>query len=667
MDGSWLRQPVFTLQWPTDLHTIRSLIAFLVVGGLLVLPFLASGTVETVREKRGRVLGASVSAVELIETAVSDLQAGRYSLASERFHTADSELDTAQSEIRSAGPWIPVIRYLPVIGRRLRSGEALLAAGRHLTRGGSILADGLAGSETVDDGTAEPLQVTDALSSLGESIGPALDDIHQAADLVSRVSPDDLPASQADQLRSIQARLPELSDSLDQVRPLVDLLTTVLGFTRPQRYLLVFQNTHEMRATGGFLGSFALVDIDHGQIRQLEIPGGGPYDLASQLTEKVIAPQPLHLVNPRWYFQDANWWPDWPTSAAKMMRFYEQSGGPTVDGILSVTPAVAEDLLRITGSIDLQADYGTTVTAENFVEVALREVEHEYDKTANRPKAFIADVVQAVFDRLFTASPDQLLPVLTTLERSLAEKQLMIFHREATVASAITERGWSGAMSRAGDGDYLMVVHTNIGGGKTDGVIETSINHQVEVQPDQTIIDTVTVRRAHHGQPGEVFTGIKNNDYLRVYVPAGSQLQSASGFQLIDPKLFLAPPLDAQPDPDLQRIQGQVLIDENSGMRVYDELGYTVFANWLTVEPGHVAEAVITYRLPPSLRSDQYRLRVEKQPGDFGASFQGSIAIPAGQVYHVTENLVEQPAAEATRRWTIETSLERDLIYGLVR
>jgi len=54
------------------------------------------------------------------------------------------------------------------------------------------------------------------------------------------------------------------------VSELVDLLAAAkifLGFDYDQRYLLVFQNNNELRASGGFIGSFALVDIGNGQIK----------------------------------------------------------------------------------------------------------------------------------------------------------------------------------------------------------------------------------------------------------------------------------------------------------------------------------------------------------------------------------------------------------------
>jgi len=78
----------------------------------------------------------------------------------------------------------------------------------------------------------------------------------------------------------------------------------------------------------------------------MEVPSGGGYDTEAGLTEFIAAPEPLHLVDPLWHFWDANWWPDWEKSAKKLMWFYEKSDGPTVDGVISITPTVIEKIIR---------------------------------------------------------------------------------------------------------------------------------------------------------------------------------------------------------------------------------------------------------------------------------------------------------------------------------
>ena len=78
---------------------------------------------------------------------------------------------------------------------------------------------------------------------------------------------------------------------------------------------------------------------------------------------------------------------------------YEKSGGPTVDGVFTVTGNVMEALLGVTGDIEMP-EYDTTVNADNFFEKTQYEVEIDYDKELNEPKKFLADLFPVFVDRL---------------------------------------------------------------------------------------------------------------------------------------------------------------------------------------------------------------------------------------------------------------------------
>src|SRR5690606_22520184 len=52
---------------------------------------------------------------------------------------------------------------------------------------------------------------------------------------------------------------------------LAPLLPDLLGLTEPQTYLLLLQNNHELRATGGFITAVGRVTLDKGRIAELVI------------------------------------------------------------------------------------------------------------------------------------------------------------------------------------------------------------------------------------------------------------------------------------------------------------------------------------------------------------------------------------------------------------
>jgi len=83
------------------------------------------------------------------------------------------------------------------------------------------------------------------------------------------------------------------------------------------------------------------------------VPGGGTYDVQGQLLARVLPPGPLQLIADRWEFQDSNWALDFVAAANKIRYFWSKSGGPTMDGIITVNASFVEKLLELTGPVEV--------------------------------------------------------------------------------------------------------------------------------------------------------------------------------------------------------------------------------------------------------------------------------------------------------------------------
>lgn len=191
---------------------------------------------------------------------------------------------------------------------------------------------------------------------------------------------------------------------------------------------------------------------------------------------------------------------------------------------------------------------------------------------------------------------DKLIGVWQVVSSSLTEKQLLIYFDNPKLQKKIKEFGWAGEIESS-QHDYLAVIHTNIAGGKTDRVIKTKINHQVEVLADGSLVDTVSLTKLHKGNPDDVFEGHVNTDYVRFYVPQGSKLLSAKGFDTL-PEGRKMQTAAVEPDPDLAKYETNLEVDSGSKTRITDEFGKTVFANWMSVAPGQKKTVTIKYLLP---------------------------------------------------------------------
>ncbi len=657
----------------------RSLFSFAIILILIIVPIKILSYFEflDLQNIEGKILNRSQSALSNLMAAGESINKMDFRTADIQFQNASYNFLLAQDELNKINDSIlvlasisndPKIKLAAESKKFLEVGSIASSLGRNLVKATDSLF------------SSQPGEFSEALNSFAYFGNLAVADAKNLDRELSKINPDNLPEEYRTRFKSLQEKTGVLVYSLENFVDMGVRLKEVLGLSKDKRYLLVFQNNAELRASGGFLGSYALVDLRGGEIRNLEVPGGGSYDMEAGMSVLVKAPEPLWLVNPLWHFWDANWWPDWPTTAENLMWFYEKSDGPTVDGVISITPTVVEGLLEITGPIDLTAEYGLVINADNFWETVQKVVEDknlakykpeavlDFNKdsapiessipleqgldvnTENKPKKIIGDLMAKILEVLpQKLNKDSLIKIITLFEENLLEKQILFYFTDPDLQAEISRNNWAGEI-RNPKHDYLMVVNTNIAGQKSDKKMLEKIEHQSEVSAGGEIINTVRITRTHTGVNRAPLMGVRNVDWLRVYVPRGSKLIQASGFLAPDPEYLTDRPEEEWIDNPRLMNELAALVHASSGTKIYEENDKTVFANWAMVDPGESIEIVIKYSLPFNFydqpKKDSwlekineilnpnemdllpYSLLVQKQPGAQPSEFSSHLQLP---------------------------------------
>ncbi|MFH1536634.1 MAG: DUF4012 domain-containing protein [Patescibacteria group bacterium] len=645
----------------------KSLASFVIFGLVIVLPFASSAYYQQLDDIKATIMDMSKQAISNLKTGgekivAMDFQGADqdFSQSVENFQEAKTQLDDVNSVMSS------LIKIIPVKGDEFESAENILIAGENLAGAASDLAKAFDLFNDLELGSISSdtdFSITSTLVVLHSALRPTVAKIELANKAMENVSPSVAPGEYQEQILLLQEQLPVLSKNLSKILSLTETLLSVLGHESPKRYLVLFQNNHEIRPTGGFIGSIALVDIDQGKVMKLEVPKGGTYDVSGNLNVDLIAPTPLHLVNSRWELQDANWWIDFPVSAEKIEWFYEKSGGPSVDGIITLTPSVIEQMLAITGPIDMTEDYDTIIDKDNFYDIVQNEAERKYDETTESKK-IIGDLTPILLDQIFSLENADLGQVILMLYGALQEKDILFYFNDKYLEQEIKDLGWGGELKQTPK-DFLSVVNTNIAGGKTDGQIEEIIEHSAQINSDGSIINTVQVTRTHKGQTDDEFANVKNIDYVRFYVPEGSEFISAEGFNQPDQDLFFDVEEEYEVDEDLKAISGNVIIEDTTRTRINNELGKTVFGNWIQVSPGESQTVSISYKLPFILKTekifnkfDSYSILFQKQPGSLDPLVISKLQVPDN-----FEQVWQYPT-DFTKDYS--TTLNVDRFYGVV-
>ena len=620
------------------------------------------------------VLGISDEAINNVDVAIKSITESDFSLSSDKFDQAYNNFSNMSDSLEELGvAVISVSRFVPGASQ-LSSGYELTQAGKYLSSAGKKISQVAKNLKDLKEASLnledeETISALNIFYSFEKDIITIEDDLAKAQGSLEKVKLKDVPKEKRDAIEELKIKLPIIIQGVEEFSKNSHIMADLLGANGPRKYLFLFQNNQEMRATGGFIGSYGLLDIEgSGRIRNFFVDG--IFNPDGQLTDKIVPPRPIQKISAAWSLHDSNWFPNFPLSAQKAISFYEKTGGPTVDGVVTLTPTVMQKLLEITGPIYME-EYDVELNSDNFIQDIQYEVEEDYDKEENRPKKILSDLAPLVLDRLLSSNDMKVLAkTAKILVEALQEKHILIYSSNKELQEIISNVGWSGEVLNTSK-DYLSVINSNINGYKTDGVIEEKINHQTEISREGSIIDTVTVVRKHNGgnEKYEWWNKV-NSNYMRVYVPEGSELLEVEG----QTREFNDPPLDYRAlnferDVDVEREENSMQVDEITGTRIYNEAGKTVFANWVYVSPQEEVTVKYKYKLPFRMdlnferQFDSFSLLCQKQSGSLGSKFNYSFIYPKEwNVEWKTENSEKGNLGELKS----EDMLEKDRFFGVV-
>jgi hypothetical protein len=636
-----LERRLFSTEIFENFNFKKYILAFTGVMAVALFVFFGTSLYKKGMAIKGSAMNSGKSAYVNLAQAKDNILNNDFKSSQLNFEQAYANFDSISRDLDDmGGAFIGVARFVPYLSK-LSSGAALAQAGKDVSQTGSYVNEVIKTMDSLKNQSAgdgvdglksiSMLKIFQETNANVEKIQALLKD---AEENIDKVNVDDVPDDQRVKFVEMKNKLPEINKFLAMFVDNSKIFTDVLGGNGPRKYLFLFQNNQEMRATGGFIGTYGVMNILNGRIDKFFIDG--IFNPDGQLREKVVPPKPIQKISAAWSLHDSNWFPDFPASAEKATWFYEKTGGPTVDGVITMTPTVMQKLLRITGPIEM-AEYGVTVDENNFLEEIQREVEVDYDKDLNQPKKILADLAPIILDKIFnTKSTSDIVKTAGVLLESLNEKQILIYSKNYDIEKKLSELHWSGEVL-ATQKDYVSVVNTNINGYKTDGVVDEKIGHEAEIQADGTIVDTLTITRHHNGGNTNLdWLNRVNADYMRVYVPKGSKLLSVEG----QTREFNSAPLDYEAlgfkhDAQIKMEEDSMEVDESSGARIYDDFDKTVFANWVYVSPQETVVVKYKYVLPFKINLstenkliDTYSLLAQKQSGSIGSQFESVIIFP---------------------------------------
>jgi hypothetical protein len=576
-----------------------------------------------------RHLSSAQNALLRIETALAGGQAGLGSLLQNPDQLAAVESDLATLESSLAGledlsrpllPLLPHLNWLPGVGGDLAHAPDLLYLAQQTTKASQALISGLAPP-------ARALHRQDTgIDQLGPVLVRGLVEARPQIDAAQTALVRAGDARAAVDTAQLSAKTKAMLDRFDRFGPLLEngarllaVLPDLLGADGPRTYLLLAQNNHELRATGGFISGVGVVRIDQGQITDLRFQDSYTVDDLSQ--PHPLPPEPLrrYMGAGMLVLRDANWWPDFPTSGRQVATLYHQDQGQTTDGVIAVDLTTLQLLLQATGPIQVQG-YDRPATGGNLLAMMMTYWQGPQLTAPGKEgadwwlhrKDFAADLMSALLSHFQqNADRDVLLAMAQSMARALRERHLLVYVDETQAQDVFQEMSWDGAL-RPSPGDFLMVVDSNVGFNKVNPNVEQTIDYAIALEESGAATAHLTLSYRHriqHPTPacvhepryGDSYADLMERcywDYVRVYLPEGSTLVQVEG--------------------------------ADGPIEVYQESGRTVVGIFFLLETGGARQITVRYHPKLASLNQGYALLVQKQPGTGSLPLRISVGLPDG-------------------------------------
>ncbi len=338
--------------------------------------------------------------------------------------------------------------------------------------------------------------------------------------------------------------LPTVRAFLDEADQLLPVLPVLLGIKAPAYYLVEILNSTQLRPGGGFIKDYGFATLVGGRLGSAHISDTNLLDNQFNANGQTIPYPPqykwfdLASTANGWNLSDSNLDADFPTAATYAEQNYKLEGGyAPVQGVIAITTTLMQRALAITGPIPVP-ELHETVTAQNLLDRI-----HYYQigpgshvtsilrpgETAKGSRYFTEVLAQHFLDRIHQLRDSDVPQLVQMLVSSLRTKDLQIYFNDAP-AEGLLKLADINATIQAPRSDSLFVVDANIAGDTANQFITNTLNDRVTID-DNGDATHRTVLGYAWAMSGRVFGSPLYSDYVRIYVPPGSFLQTQQGWQ----------------------------------------------------------------------------------------------------------------------------------------
>lgn len=276
---------------------------------------------------------------------------------------------------------------------------------------------------------------------------------------------------------------------LDEIIP---KLGEIFGETANKNYVVILQNSQELRPTGGFIEAVALLSFAKGSISGVETYSS--YQLDNKMQTQITPPEDLQRIlgEQQWWLRDANWYPDGPKTSEQIARVAHSTIGKQPDGVIILNTLSLPAILAATGPIELP-EFNEVLTDKNIAERLEFHTELPHQMAENKVE-YRGAILKALVSKLGQLSDDQTQAFLRVIQQELDNRQLLLYSTDEKIQQSFAKFGWVGSFAFPScpapfnehdcETDGIAQIETNVGVNRANAYIDREVTHNIALTPE---------------------------------------------------------------------------------------------------------------------------------------------------------------------------------------
>ena len=375
--------------------------------------------------------------------------------------------DARMAHGASNDPTVRVLELLPFLGSDIHAARVLsVGLDENLQAVGPLLEQ----RDALDLGKIVLPKTVQALSNSIDALDSAMKRFDTE---LQRINPNDLHFGLQAKVKHAKALVGDASIAVHEGAPMVKTASILLNKPGKSRWFVATQNAAELRASGGLLGSYAVITVDNGKVMLTD------YGADAKLLEKgkLHVSFPDGVGNP-WGADLADWRDlnvssHIPDNGQIIVDAWQEKYHQKLDGVVFFSQGTVAHLVGAVGGIEIS---GQRLNASNTVEFLTKDIYAKYPNVKVKNQV-VSSLMQQLFNRLSNSRVDSA-KLFASLANSKNSDRVYLWARDGETSSQIAKSGLDGAIDSL-LGPKVVIGLNNGGGNKLDAYLKSSYEYRL--------------------------------------------------------------------------------------------------------------------------------------------------------------------------------------------